>query len=85
MLTSELRYHDQARGQLADARLARTGLADFVAYLSSSIKALGQPPILLGHSMGGLLAQLLAAKGLAEAVILLAPVPPWGLLPSSEN
>jgi len=84
-LTPELRYHDQAPGQLPDARLARTGLADYVADLSSSIKALGQPPILLGHSMGGLLAQLLAAKGLAEAVILLAPAPPWGLLPSSEN
>ena len=35
--------------------------------------------------MGRLLAQLLAAKGLAEAVTLLAPAPPWGLLPSSEN
>jgi len=85
VLTPELRYYDQAPGQPAGVRLVRTGLTDFVAYLSSSIKALGQPPILLGHSMGGLLAQLLAAKGLAEAVILLAPAPPWGLLPSSEN
>ena len=35
--------------------------------------------------MGGLLAQLLAARGLARAAILLTPAPPWGMLPASEN
>lgn len=88
VLTPELRYHDQRSGrpgQPSDPRLAQTGLADYVADLSSSIEALERPPVLLGHSMGGLLAQLLAAKGLARAMILLTPAPPWGLLPSSEN
>ncbi|MBT3371402.1 MAG: alpha/beta hydrolase [Rhodospirillaceae bacterium] len=85
VLTPELRYHDQVPGQPADPRLAQTGLGDYVADLSALIKELSQPPVLLGHSMGGLLAQLLAAKGLARAMILLAPAPPWGMLPASEN
>lgn len=85
VLTPELRYHDQAPGQPPDPRLAETGLADYVDDLSAAIRGLERPPVLLGHSMGGLLAQLLAAKGLARAVILLAPAPPWGLLPSSEE
>jgi pimeloyl-ACP methyl ester carboxylesterase len=85
VLTPELRYHDQGPGQPADPRLGQTGLADYVADLSGLIAGLAQPPVLLGHSMGGLLAQLLAAKGLARAIILLTPAPPWGMLPASEN
>ncbi|MBL6954295.1 MAG: alpha/beta hydrolase [Alphaproteobacteria bacterium] len=85
VLTPELRYHNQGRDQPADPRLAQTGLADYVSDLSDIIKGLERPPVLLGHSMGGLLAQLLAAKGLARAMILLTPAPPWGLLPASEN
>ncbi|MDP6692012.1 MAG: alpha/beta hydrolase [Alphaproteobacteria bacterium] len=85
VLTPELRYHDQGPGKAPDPGLAETGLADYVADLSAVIGALSQPPVVLGHSMGGLIAQLLAAKGLAQAIILLTPAPPWGLLPSSEN
>jgi pimeloyl-ACP methyl ester carboxylesterase len=88
VLTPELRYHEQGSGhpgQPPDPRLARTGLSDYVADLRRGIEVLGQPPVLLGHSMGGLLAQLLAARGLARAMILLTPAPPWGLLPSSET
>ncbi len=85
VLTPDLRYHDSARGQPADPRLAQTGLGDYVADLAALIGDLPQPPVLLGHSMGGLLAQLLAARGLARAIILLTPAPPWGMLPASEN
>ena len=56
VLTPELRYHDQGPGKAADPRLAGTGLADYVADLSLVIGNLSQPPVLLGHSMGGLIA-----------------------------
>ncbi len=85
VLTPELRHHDQGPGQPTDPRLAQTGLGDYVADLSALIAELPQPPVLLGHSMGGLLAQLLAAKGLARALILLTPAPTWGMLPASDN
>ncbi|MBT3533769.1 MAG: alpha/beta hydrolase [Rhodospirillaceae bacterium] len=85
VLTPGLRYHDQGPDQPPDPRLTQTGLADYLADLCSMIEDLDRPPVLLGHSMGGLLAQLLAARGLARAAILLTPAPPWGVLPSSEN
>jgi len=37
----------------------------------------------VGHSMGGLLAQMLAARCDVRALILLAPSAPWGVPPSS--
>jgi non-heme chloroperoxidase len=63
--------------------LGTTGLADYASDLEDEMKALGKAPILLGHSMGGLLAQMLAARCETRAVVLLAPSAPWGVPPSS--
>ena len=38
---------------------------------------------IMGHSMGGLLCQMLAARGYGKAMLLLAPSPPAGILPST--
>lgn len=62
---------------------APASLLDYAADLEALIAGLGEPPVLLGHSLGGLLAQMLAARGLARAAILLAPSPPWGVLPTT--
>jgi pimeloyl-ACP methyl ester carboxylesterase len=51
--------------------------ADDVAALCKSLSA---PPILIGHSMGGLVAQLAARRVTPKALVLLAPSPPWGLV-----
>jgi pimeloyl-ACP methyl ester carboxylesterase len=59
--------------------LGRTSLLDYVEDLGTFIRKLGPKPILMGHSMGGLLTQMLAAKGLAAKAILLAPAPPAGI------
>jgi non-heme chloroperoxidase len=75
-----LRFHDQAR---PPAALGTTGLADYAADLEDEIRALNQPPILVGHSMGGLLAQQLAAHVPVRALVLLAPSPPWGVPPTT--
>jgi pimeloyl-ACP methyl ester carboxylesterase len=75
-----LRFHDQARPPSA---LGTTGLADYAADLEDEIRALGKPPILVGHSMGGLLAQQLAARIPVAALILLAPSAPWGVPPTT--
>jgi pimeloyl-ACP methyl ester carboxylesterase len=37
-------------------------------------------PILMGHSMGGLLAQILGSRGLAKALVLLTPASPRGIV-----
>lgn len=58
------------------------GLNDFEDDLADQLasaaarRATEQPPVLIGHSMGGLLALKLAARELASAAVLLAPAPP---------
>jgi len=79
--TPNLRHHD-GPGAVPDG-LGQTSLADYADDLEMLVDGLGQPAILIGHSMGGLLAQMLAARGRAAALILLAPSAPWGVLPST--
>jgi len=39
----------------------------------------------MGHSMGGLLAQILGARGLAKALVLLTPASPAGIMALSDQ
>jgi pimeloyl-ACP methyl ester carboxylesterase len=75
-----LRFHDSNPAPVA---LGTTGLADYVADLAEEIAALEAPPILVGHSMGGLLAQMLASRLEIRALVLLAPSAPWGVPPTT--
>lgn len=77
----ELRHHEETTKPHPD--LGETSLADYAADLEALLDELGEPAVLMGHSMGGLLAQMLAARGRASALILLAPSAPWGVLPST--
>lgn len=74
-----LPYHDIAPHAQPDPRLGTASLLDYAAALEQDIRKLGETPIIMGHSMGGLLAQILAARGLAEKVVLLAPASPAGI------
>lgn len=72
-------------GHPPHADLHRQGLAEYRRFLEDEIARLPQPPVLVGHSMGGLLAQQLAARSLCRAAVLLAPAAPWGVLPRSTD
>jgi len=80
-----LPYHDVDPRDAPDPRLGQVSLLDYADALTTQIRALDEPPILVGHSMGGLLAQILAARGLASAVVLLAPAAPAGILAISPS
>jgi pimeloyl-ACP methyl ester carboxylesterase len=69
----------------ADQKLIGVGLAEYRADFAEVLKILPTHPVLLGHSMGVLLAQQLAASGLARALILVSPAPRAGILPSSDS
>src|SRR5438874_623714 len=75
-----LRFHDLEQPPEA---LGTTSLADYAADLEEHLDGLAAPAILVGHSLGGLLAQMLAARRPVKAAVLLAPSPPWGVPPSS--
>jgi pimeloyl-ACP methyl ester carboxylesterase len=64
-----------------DAVLARTGIGECFAAALDAYDRIGEPAIVIGHSMGGLLAQKIAAARSPLAAVLLAPVPPGVLWP----
>jgi pimeloyl-ACP methyl ester carboxylesterase len=49
------------------------------------LDALAEKPAIIGHSIGGLLAQKLAEEDRCAAAVLLAPAPPWNLAPQADT
>jgi pimeloyl-ACP methyl ester carboxylesterase len=79
--TPTLRHHSSR--EEAERFLGDVSIRDYCADIGSLLDALDSPPIVLGHSLGGLVAQMLAAKQRVRALILLAPLAPWGMVPST--
>jgi pimeloyl-ACP methyl ester carboxylesterase len=50
-------------------------------HVDDVIGGLSKPPVIVGHSFGGLLAQILAGRGLASATVAIDPAPFRGVLP----
>jgi len=75
-LAPDLRGHGAGAGRSAAAGVS---IADYARDVAELIRGQAQPPILIGHSMGGLVAQMAAMRAPVRALILLAPSPPWGV------
>jgi pimeloyl-ACP methyl ester carboxylesterase len=56
------------------------GLTEIVDHYESEIRALDDPPVLVGHSFGGLIVELLLDRGLGRAGVAMSPAPPKGIL-----
>lgn len=82
--TPTLRHHELP---LADGapKIARLSLRDYVDDLVAMVGSLDTPPLLLGHSLGGLLVQLVAARAAHVGMIAACPssVGPSGLNPTT--
>ena len=75
------RKHGDVEQLRADAdELAGLGLTEIVDHHEAVIRALGQPPVLIGHSFGGLIVEPLLDRGLGRAGVALSPAPPKGIL-----
>jgi pimeloyl-ACP methyl ester carboxylesterase len=61
--------------------LAGTKLGQVADHSTEVIDALEQKPVVMGHSTGGLLAQILAGRGLSAATVAIDPGPFRGVLP----
>lgn len=66
------------RGRLGVGPERARGLrfADYLDDTIAVLDALGEAPVVVGHSLGGLLAQKVAERGRAAAAVLLCPAPP---------
>lgn len=76
-------YAVSLRGHGANAgreRLASTSIADYVDDVRTVAESLDHAPILIGHSLGGLVVQKYLQQFPAAAAVLLAPVPAMGML-----
>ena len=60
---------------------AGNSIGTILSHLETIVGALDCKPILIGHSMGGLLVQMLAAKVGAPATVAISPAPFRGVLP----
>lgn len=78
-LAPSLPAHDASPDQ--PLQVGRQSLRDYLAFLEQMVadREDRRPPIIVGHSMGGLLAQQLAARVQPLALVLLTPAAPYGI------
>ena len=75
-----VRGHGQSEGR---GRLSLHTVRHYVDDLERAIAHIGTDPVVIGHSMGGLVAQKYLERNALPALVLVAPVPPHGLMPAS--
>ncbi|WP_342666754.1 alpha/beta hydrolase [Phenylobacterium immobile] len=80
VIAQDLRGHGV---DAAPSATAGVSMAEYAKDLADLCATLDRPPVLLGHSMGGLVAQMAARRVKLEALVLLAPSAPWGVAGSS--
>ncbi|MGQ9372093.1 alpha/beta hydrolase [Azospirillum sp. ST 5-10] len=72
-----LRGHGNSDGR---ERLRWHGLDDYVDDVLATVERLAAAPVLIGHSMGGLVVQRALLRRPAPAAVLMASAPPHGVL-----
>jgi pimeloyl-ACP methyl ester carboxylesterase len=70
---------EDLRNRPADDPIASTTIASLTDHFAAIILALPEKPILIGHSLGGLIVQLLLQKELGTAGIAVHSFPPQGV------
>jgi pimeloyl-ACP methyl ester carboxylesterase len=60
---------------------AGKGIGQIADYEESIIRRLDRRPVVIGHSFGGLLTEILAGRGLSAASVAISPAPFRGVLP----
>jgi len=69
----------ELRKRHPDRQIASARLAELVSHYEKIAASLPEKPIVIGHSIGGLLAQVLNQKGLAAVAVAIHSVPPQGI------
>lgn len=75
-LAIDLRHHDQRHAP----GLRTTRIKDYVEDVAAAAAKMSSPPVVVGHSMGGFVTQKYLERHAAPAAVLLASVPPSGII-----
>ncbi len=75
-----LRGHGKSEGR---EKLRWTRIADFVEDVTNAVRQLPNPPVLIGHSMGGFVTQKYLENHDSPAAVLLSSPSPAGMLPTA--
>src|SRR4051812_26762441 len=70
---------EELRNRQPDAAIAANRLQDLTDYYAEIARQLPEKPVLIGHSIGGLIVQLLLQRGLGIAGVAIHSVPPKGI------
>ena len=73
--------HDVTPADPVPDDLEDFGLRDYVAALEADLSGIEGPVVLIGHSMGGLIAQMLASRIAPAGLVLLGTAPSSSILP----
>lgn len=71
---------EELRNRHPDKNIASIRLEDVIEYYANIANKLPERPILIGHSLGGLIVQLLLQRRLGIAGVAIHPVPPQGVI-----
>ncbi|MGL4632255.1 MAG: alpha/beta hydrolase [Leadbetterella sp.] len=68
------------RKNIASGKIETLRLAEIIKFYEDTISKIGGKPILIGHSLGGNLVQILINKGIGSAGVCIHSGPPKGLI-----
>ncbi len=77
VVTFNLPGHDRS-GKVKG--INKLSIGDYVRALEKEVQKLDAPPIIIGHSMGGLIVQKFLEKNSCKKAVLLASVPQYGVI-----
>jgi pimeloyl-ACP methyl ester carboxylesterase len=66
-------------GHAPGGLVAGQSMTDYATAIAKLVAEQDAPPVLMGHSMGGLVAQMVADRKLVAGLVLMAPSSPWGV------
>jgi non-heme chloroperoxidase len=84
-LSPAYRHHGESLSDESSEVLTGISIADYVEDIATVVSGLDTTPVIVGHSLGGVIAQKLAVRGLARAIVLLNGSVNWGVLPTTDD
>jgi len=67
----------------SNGNVGKLSIEDYAGDLEKLAGHFPEKPVVIGHSMGGLLAQILAGRGVVAGAVMLGPASPAGIAPVS--